>query len=209
MQFFFIFTLPFFLSCQRDEVKTTATVQPEKVISLKDELGSFAFVSNIQDIEIKGDRISREGEITTGEDLKIIEKSSAKLVDEFLMKDWGKVGFKVHEKIVHAYPIKDTFEISYSVKDNKLTRQPSCVFTNVPDNSEYDLLLAEAMKANAHLERITGSLSDLARQGHKKSYEFLVSDDKSAQEIVKKTEDKGASITKVLRFMAKNGCVWQ
>lgn len=208
MQPFFLFILLFLLSCQKDEAKSPVTPQPEKVISIEDEIGSFTFVSNVQGIEIKGDRIARQGDLTTGEDLKVIETSSLKVIDEFLLKDWGKVGFKVEQGIVHAYPIKDTFEILYTVKEKKIVRQPSCVFKNIPDNSKYESLISESKKSNADWETITGGLADLAKQGHKQSFDFFMTPDASAKEILKKTEDGGASVSKVLRFMAKNGCKW-
>lgn len=208
MQFFFIFSLLFFLSCQKEEAKAPVTPQPEKVISLEDEIGSFTFVSNVQGIDIKGDRISRQGDMTTGEDLKIIEKSSSKVIDKFPMKEWGKVGFKVEEEIVHTYPVSGVFEIRYSMKEKKVIREPSCSFKNIPEDSKFDLLINESKKANADWETITSALSDLAKHGNKKSYEFFISPDAAAREILKKTEDGGTSILKVLRFMAKNGCKW-
>lgn len=208
MQFFFIFSLLFFLSCQKEEPKTPVTPRPEKVISLEDEIGSFTFVSNVQGIDIKGDHISRDGDLTTGENLQLIEKSSSKVIDEFPMKDWGKVGFKVEEGIVHAYPVLGVFEIRYSVKEKKVIREPSCSFKNIPDDAKFDLLITESKKPNADWETIISGVSDLAKLGHKKSYEFFISPDAAAREILKKTEDGGVSISKVLRFMARNGCKW-
>ncbi len=208
MQFFSIFILLFLLSCQKEEAKFPVTPQAEKVFSMEDEIGSFSFVPNVQGIEIKGDRIARQGDMTTGEDLKVIETSTSKVIDEFPVKDWGKIGFRVEEGIVHAYPLRDTFYILYSVKEKKVIRQPSCVFKNIPDNSKFDSLIVESQKTNADLETITGGLADLAKQGHKKSFDFFQTPHASAKEVLKKTEDGGASITKVLRFMAKNGCKW-
>jgi hypothetical protein len=208
MQYFFLFTLLFFLSCNKEESGTSASQGPKKVISIEDEIGSFTFIPNVQGIEIKGERISREGNLTTGEDLKFVEKSSSKVIDEFLSKDWGKVGFKVEEGNIFAYPVKDIFEIKYSIKNKKAVRESSCSFKNIPDDSKFDSLISEASKTNADLETIISGLSDLAKQGHKKSHDFFLAPDTSAKEVLKKTEDGGESIVKVLSLMAKSGCKW-
>lgn len=203
-----LFILLSLLSCQKEESKPQTATQPEKVASIEDEIGSFTFVSNIQGIQIKGDRISRSGELTLGEDLRIIETSTSKVIDDFPMKDWGKVGFKVEPEIVHVYPLKDYFEIVYSVKEKKIIRKPSCNFNKIPEDSKYNSLIEESKKTNPDWESISGGLADLAKQGHKKSYDFFISPDETAKTILKNTEDAGASIIKVLKFMSKNGCKW-
>lgn len=208
MKILFLFILLSLLSCQKNETKPSPANQPEKVLSIEDEIGSFTFVSSVSGIEIKGDRISRQGEMTTGEDLKIIEKSSSEIIDEFPMKDWGMVGFKVDQEIVHLYPLKDFFEIIYSIKEKKVIRKSVCHFKSVPEKSRYDSLIAQAKEVNPDWETIVSALSDLARSGDKRSYDFFMKPDADGSGILKNTEDGGASISKVLRYMAQNGCKW-
>lgn len=208
MKLFPLFIFIFLFSCQKEEQKPANTNAPEKVLSIEDEIGSFTFVSNIEGIEIKGDRISRSGDLTLGEDLKIVESSSSKVIDQFLMQEWGKVGFKLDQNILHVYPIKNSFEMTYTVKDKKVQRKSSCQFNNLPDGSRFDSLIAQSKEATPDWETIVTAISDLAKSGDKKSYNFFMNPDLVAKTILKNSEDGGTSIVKILKFMGKNGCTW-
>lgn len=209
MKFFPLFIFIFLFSCQKEESKPVSPNVPEKVLSFEDEISSFTFVSNIEGIEIRGDRISRSGDLTLGEDLKIVESSSSKTIDQFTMQEWGKVGFKLDQNILNIYPIKDSFEINYTVKDKKVQRKSSCQFKNIPDGSRFDSLIAQSKEATPDWETIVTAISELAKSGDKKSYNFFINPDLVAKTILKNSEDGGTSIIKVLKFMTQNGCSWR
>ncbi len=131
MKIYFLFILFSFLSCQKNESSSPVINQAEKVVSIEEDLGSFKFDSNIQGLEIIGEGISREGDLIVSENLKIVETSTSKVIDAYSMKEWGKVGFKLDQNIIHVYPLKNSFELIYSVREKKVHRQGTCTFKTV------------------------------------------------------------------------------
>lgn len=208
MKMIWLFVLLCLVSCQKDKEVPAEVTRPEKVISLDEELGNFVFISNIKGLEIKGERIARQGNLTTGEDLSIINSSTKKEIDKFSMEDWGKVGFRLDQSILYVYPLKDSFEITYTTDGKNIVRKPRCEFKNLPDPAKFDYLIALTKEPNPDWESIITGISDLARMGDKKSYEFFINPDASSMTILKNKEDNAVSIIRVLKFMRKNGCKW-
>jgi hypothetical protein len=196
------------VSCQKDDSAKTRPVQAEKVVQIEDELESFAFVSNIKGLDILGEKISKEGDLTMGEEIKIFESSSKKMIDEFPELEWGRVGFKIENDQLHVYPHK-SLEIIYSVDDaNKVIRKTLCQFKNLPLATKFDDMMVESKKNDPVSGPILSQLGDLAKTGDQKSYNFFMKPNPAQKEIIKKDEDTAASITKSLDFMRKNGCPW-
>ncbi|WPU64802.1 hypothetical protein [Peredibacter starrii] len=210
MKYFFLFTLLLVIGCQ--DAKKTGPV-PEKVAQSEDELlkGDFALIPAIKGLMIEGGGMQKEGDLIMTEDLVIKESKTKKALDEFPMLDWGLVGFKVDGQVLRVQPVKDVMEIEYFADENeKIKRTVKCEFKSQNQNETYEDLMKNARSAKPDWEDVFEGLANLAKEGHKSSYNFFM--EPSAED--KKLYQAGSAVAsvdeifRILSYMKKNGCKW-
>lgn len=206
-------SLLFLLSCQ--ESTKTSDRQVERVSPIEDdgqiERESFVLSASGGVFEVSGENLSKKGSLSTAENLKISEAASHKVLDEFSLFEWGPVSFSTDAGLVKIYPKENVLEISYQVDDKKnVQRISKCEFKSRPDPSRLKEILVSSKKANPDWEGIFDSISQLAYEGDKSSYDFFMNPDSMAQNYLKHTDGAASiePIIKVLKFMKANGCHW-
>lgn len=210
MKYFAFLVLVLILGCQ-DAKKSPPEV--EKVAQTEDDImdkEAFIFRPNIKGLELSGSNLHTESGVSIAEDLKIIEESSKKVVDDFPLLDWGPVSFKTENETLKVMPLPE-LEMSYSVDaKNKVSRIAKCEFKTPVDQQRYDQLLASARSVKPDWEGVFFGLSRLATQGHKLSYDFFMNPNEEAKKFLKKSDGAASTDTiyRVLNFMKKNGCKW-
>jgi hypothetical protein len=215
MKFFFLLGLVGLISCQEATTNKADERSIEKVSQVEDDMGldkaSFLLQTNIQGIQIAGENISKQGDLSVGENLKVVEASSEKVVDEFPLFDWGPVGFKTEDSSLMVFPKSKILEIDYKIDDKKkIVRTSKCTFNNRPEASRFTSILASAKGANPDWEGIFSGISQLAYEGNKKAYDFFLNPDAEAKSYLKNSDGAASiePILKVLKYMKNNGCIW-
>jgi hypothetical protein len=213
MKICFLLLLLGLMSCQDASKKEDRPI--EKVGQVEEDMGveheSFVLQTSIEGLQLSGEKISKKGDLSIAENLKVIEGQSQKVIDEFPLFDWGPVGFTTTEKILKVFPVQNVLEIDYQVDDKKkVKRTPKCEFKSRPDKARFQTIISSAKSVNPDWESIISSISQLAYEGDKAAYDFFINPDKEAKAFLKNS-DGAASIEptlNVLKFMKANGCNW-
>lgn len=205
--------LLFLLSCQ--ETTKTPDRPIERVSPVEEDdqnvREAFALSAIGGSFEVSGENLSRKGNLSYAENLKVIEVSSQKVVDEYQLFDWGPVGFSTDSSILKVYPKESVLEISYQLDDKKkILRSSKCEFKARPEATRLKALLESAKGPNPDWEGIFSGISQLAYEGDKASYDFFMNPDATAKEYLKNSDGAASiePIVKVLKFMKSNGCNW-
>lgn len=214
MRIFCLLSLLVLWSCQ--ETTKTSDRQIEKVSPVEEDdsqmvKGSFALSAVGGSFEVTGENISKKGNLSYGENLKVTDISSHKTIDEFSLYEWGPVGFLTDASQIKVYPKEDVFEITYQVDDKKqIQRTTKCDFKTKPDPSRLKTILESAKGANPDWEGIFDGVSQLAYEGDKAAFDFFMNPDASAKTYLKHSDGAASidPIVKVLKFMKTNGCQW-
>lgn len=210
---FSVFCLLLLISCQESKKVPETTV--EKVSPVDEESSifkeSFVLSTNVKGLQLIGENLSKQGNLTTAEDLKVMQTVGEKTIDEFPLFEYGPVGFVTEESLLKVSPKKDVLEITYVADDSgKIQRSPKCEFKNKPDPEKLKLILASAKVANPDWEGIFSDIYDLATEGDKGAYDFLMNPDSTAKTFLKNSDGAASTgpMVKVLKFMKDNGCKW-
>lgn len=213
MKYFVLMCLLGLLSCQDSSKKDERPI--ERVGAEEDEVTfehqNFVLHTNIQGLSVGGDNISKQGNLTVGENISVIETSTSKALDEFPLLEWGPVSFSTDEAVLKVFPKKDILVIEYKLSEkNKVIRTPKCTFLARPDSTKLQAILASSKSANPDWEGIFSSISQLAYEGDKKSYDFFMNPDAEAKSLLKNSDGAASTeaIVKVLKFMKASGCNW-
>lgn len=210
MKYLMLLAFVLIAGCQ-DTKKSGPT--PEKVVQVEDELvkENFVLKPNIPGIQIEGSGMQKEGELTMTEDLTVIEAKTKKVLDQFSMLDWGLVGFKIEGQTLKALPVKDVLEIDYVADEQGLVKRfVKCEFKGQNQDAAYEEFMKNARSAKPDWETVLDGLAKLAKEGHKKSYNFFMSP--TAEE--KKLFESGSTVAsvdeifRILAYMKTNGCKW-
>jgi hypothetical protein len=212
MKFVSILSLLLLLGCQDTAIKEDRPV--EKVSSVEDDslLDRENFVIDTKPLgfRITGEKISRKGQFNSGENIKILETSTSKILDQFLFFDWGPVSFKIENDSLKVFP-KNNFEIEYTFDEKKkLKRTTKCNFQLRPEASRLHNLLSKIKSTNPDWEMIFSGISQLAYDGDKNAYNFFLNPNAEDKIYLKQSEGEVSkdSIVNVLKFMKANGCNW-
>jgi hypothetical protein len=210
MKYFLMLALALSLGCQESK-KNGPTA--EKVVQVEDELlkENFVLVPNIPGIQIGGSGMQKEGNITMTEDLVITETKTKKVLDEFPMLDWGMVGFILNDQTLRVFPVKDSLEISYVADEQGLAkRSVTCEFKGQHQDAAYEELMKNARAAKPDWETVLEGLSKLAKEGHKKSYEFFMAPNAEDKKLYEASKEVASvdEIFRILAYMKNNGCRW-
>ncbi len=213
MKYFLLLSLVGLLGCQDSSKKDERPI--EKVAAEEDEVTferqNFVLQTNIKGLSVGGDNLSKQGNLTVGENISVIDSSTSKAMDEFPLYEWGPVGFSTDESVLRVIPKKDILVIEYKLSDNnKVIRTPKCTFSTRPDSTKLQTFLASAKSANPDWDGIFSSISQLAYEGDKKSYDFFMNPDAEAKSLLKNSDGAASTepIVKVLKFMKDSGCIW-
>jgi hypothetical protein len=210
---FSVFCLLLLVSCQESKKVPETTV--EKVSPVDEESNVFkeAFVlsTNVKGLQLSGENLSKQGNLTTAEDLKVIQTEGEKTIDEFPLFEYGPVGFVTEESQLKVIPKKDILEINYVADESgKIQRSAKCEFKSKPDQVKLKTILAAGKVANPDWEGIFSDIFDLATEGDKGAYNFLMNPDAEAKTYLKHSDGAASTgpMVKVLKFMKDNGCKW-
>lgn len=213
MKYFVLLSLLGLLSCQESSKKDERPI--EKVGSEEDEVTferqNFVLQTNIKGLSVSGDSLSKQGNLTVGENISVIDSSTSESLDEFPMLEWGPVGFSTDDSVLRVFPKKDVLVIEYKISDkNKIIRTSKCTFAARPDSAKFQTILASTKSANPDWEGIFSGISQLAFEGDKRSYDFFMNPDAEAKSLLKNSDGAASTepIVKVLKFMKANGCSW-
>lgn len=212
MKFFLLLGLLGIGACQQSAKKEEPVV--ERVSPVEDDFGLdsaiFLLQTNVKGLQVSGEKLAKKNDLSTGEDLKIIDSHSGKTLDDFSLFEWGPVGFKTEENFLKVYP-NSSLEISYTIdaKDNVI-RTPKCTFQKHPETNRLQAILEGTKSANPDWEGIFSGISQLAFEGDKKAYDFFMRPDAVAKSYLKNSDGAASTepIVKVLKFMKANGCNW-
>lgn len=200
------------LGCQESPKPAPANVEK---VSQNDEQDLFkeAFVlsTNVKGLQLSGENLSRKDSLTMAEDIKVIEKESGKVLDEFLLFDWGPVGFLSEGSTLKVLPKPGILEIIYSLDEQGvIQRKATCAFITRPDSTKIKTVLDSTKKENPDWDDIFSDLADLATEGDKGAFNFFMNPDREAKRIIRLSDGAAPteSIVKVLKFMKQSGCSW-
>ena len=210
MKYLILLALLLSIGCQESK-KDGPT--PEKVVQVEDELlkDSFVLVPNVPGIQIGGSGMQKEGAFTMTEDLVITETKTKKVLDEFPMLDWGLIGFTLDNQTLRVFPVKDVLEISYvSDEQGFAKRSVKCEFKSQGQDNSFDELMKNARSAKPDWETVLDGLSKLAKEGHKKSYDFFMSPNAEDKKLYEASKEVASvdEIFRILSYMKNNGCKW-
>lgn len=210
---FSVFCLLLLISCQESKKVPETTV--EKVSPVDEESSifkeSFVLSTNVKGLQLIGENLSKQGNLTTAEDLKVVQTEGERIIDEFPLFEYGPVGFITEESLLKVIPKKDALEITYVADEaGKIQRSAKCEFKNKPDPAKLKTILASAKGPNPDWEGIFSDISDLANDGDKGAYDFLMNPDSTAKAFLKNSDGAASTgpMIKVLKFMKDNGCKW-
>ena len=209
MKYLICIALLSMVACQN---KDNSVPQIEKVIQTEDELldkDNLVLVSNVEGLTVNGSNFRKEGELSIAEDIKVMDQSTGKAIDEFSMLDWGPVAFKNADKTLKVYPDEE-LEVVYQIHNGKILRKVTCTFKPDFDASKFDQYMIQAKGQNPDWEAIFYGIFRLAASGHKTSYDFFINPNVEQKKMLTNVSGGASteSIYRVLNFMKKNGCNW-
>jgi len=212
MKYFVLLGLLGLFACQESSKKDEPAV--EKVSQAEDDLGldraNFLLQTNVKGLQVSGGKLSRKNELSTGEDLKVINSFNGKTIDDFSLFDWGPVSFKTEENFLKVFP-NSSLEIDYQADDkDNIIRKTKCTFSNRPEAGRFQAALEGTKSANPDWEGIFSGIAQLAFEGDKKAHDFFMSPNAEAKAYLKNSDGAASiePIVKVLKFMKTNGCNW-
>lgn len=212
MKFVILLGLLGLFGCQETAKKEEPAV--EKVSQVEDDLGiagaSFLLQTNVKGLQVSGEKLSKKDDLSVAEDLKVIELSNGKILDDFSLFEWGPVSFKTEDDFLKVFP-NSSLEIDYkSDEKNSIVRTTKCSFQKRPEADRFQSALAGTKSANPDWEGIFSGILQLAFEGDKKAYDFFMNPDAEAKAYLKKSDGAASTepIVKVLKFMKANGCNW-